>query len=192
MTNRNDQLLPCPFCGQQPKEYDQIGYSSVKCKTCNFSIKVKSMDGPPYAPELWNTRAQLPAGGAVPYTLTEQAPFVIRDAQGRYVAELLAWDAELIGALLAAAPYPVSGEQKPVGEIVIFGSDLKEVSWPGGKMPAPGTKLYAAPPAAQDVSGLCELIDDVCEWFELRGLRDLNIYKALKAAHRAQAQGGSK
>ena len=62
-------------------------------------------------------------------------------------------------AMLAAAPHPVSGEQKPVGEIVIFGSDLKEVSWSRGKMPEPGTKLYAAPPAAQDVSGLEEIID---------------------------------
>lgn len=56
-----EELKPCPFCGGKPKEYDQIGYSSVKCKPCNFSIKVKSMDGPPYAPELWNTRAQLPS-----------------------------------------------------------------------------------------------------------------------------------
>ena len=56
-----EELKPCPFCGTQPTGYDQIGYSSVKCKPCNFSIKVKSVDGPPYAPELWNTRATNPA-----------------------------------------------------------------------------------------------------------------------------------
>lgn len=50
-------LLFCPFCGAAPTEYDQIGYSSVKCHTCKFSIKVKAEDGPPYAPELWNRRS---------------------------------------------------------------------------------------------------------------------------------------
>jgi hypothetical protein len=40
---------------------------------------------------------------------------------------------------------------EPVGEIVLFGGDLKEVSWRKGKMPAPGTKLYAHPPAGVDV-----------------------------------------
>jgi hypothetical protein len=35
---------------------------------------------------------------------------------------------------------------QPVAEIVLFGGDLKEVSWRNGKMPEPGTKLYAAIP----------------------------------------------
>lgn len=52
-----DGLLPCPFCGQPPTEYDQIGYSSVKCHGCKFSIKRKSEDGAPHAPDLWNRRA---------------------------------------------------------------------------------------------------------------------------------------
>lgn len=44
---------------------------------------------------------------------------------------------------------PVSPQGVPAGEIVLFGGDLKEVSWTGGKMPLPGTKLYAgAAPAA--------------------------------------------
>ncbi|WP_233343682.1 hypothetical protein [Burkholderia cepacia] len=32
---------------------------------------------------------------------------------------------------------------EPVGEIVVFGQELKEVSWRAGKMPEFGTKLYA-------------------------------------------------
>jgi hypothetical protein len=40
---------------------------------------------------------------------------------------------------------PASGEA--VGEVILFGgdSDLKEISWAKGKMPAPGTKLYTQP-----------------------------------------------
>jgi hypothetical protein len=38
-----------------------------------------------------------------------------------------------------------------VGKVVLFGEDLKEVSWAGGKMPPPGTKLYAAPQAREAV-----------------------------------------
>lgn len=37
-----------------------------------------------------------------------------------------------------------------VGEVIVFGggnSDMKEVSWRGGRMPPPGTKLYATPAA---------------------------------------------
>lgn len=63
-----DQLKPCPFCGGAPTEYDQIGYSSVKCHPCKFSIKVRSQDGPPYAPELWNRRADAQAGQQEPAT----------------------------------------------------------------------------------------------------------------------------
>ena len=37
-------------------------------------------------------------------------------------------------------------QQEPVAEIVSFGSsDLKEVAWKNGKMPALGSKLYALP-----------------------------------------------
>jgi len=31
----------------------------------------------------------------------------------------------------------------PVGEVVTFGPDLKEVSWAKGKMPPVGTQLFA-------------------------------------------------
>ncbi|QBS70787.1 hypothetical protein [Bordetella bronchiseptica] len=46
-----------------------------------------------------------------------------------------------------AAPQASSVAGEAAGEIVLFGSDLKEVSWRDGKMPPAGTKLYAAPQA---------------------------------------------
>ena len=42
----------------------------------------------------------------------------------------------------------VAGEA--VGKVVLFGDDLKEVSWTAGKMPPPGTALYAAPQASAE------------------------------------------
>lgn len=41
-----------------------------------------------------------------------------------------------------------SQQAEPVGEVVLFGQDLKEVSWRNGRMPEAGTKLYAAPEPA--------------------------------------------
>lgn len=57
----------------------------------------------------------------------------------------LMWAAWQARAAMASAP--VAGEA--VGEIVLFGGELKEVSWRHGKMPPPGTKLYAAPQAIE-------------------------------------------
>jgi HAMP domain-containing protein len=47
----------------------------------------------------------------------------------------------------ALASAPVAGEA--VGRIVLFGGELKEVSWTAGKMPPPGTVLFAAPQASE-------------------------------------------
>lgn len=68
------ELLPCPFCGGEPKEYDQIGYSSVKCDNCKFSIKRKAEDGAPYAVELWNRRAGQAAKSVPEWQPIETAP----------------------------------------------------------------------------------------------------------------------
>ncbi|AZW22502.1 hypothetical protein CS345_14960 [Bordetella bronchiseptica] len=46
-----------------------------------------------------------------------------------------------------AAPQASSVAGEAAGEIVLFGSDLKEVSWRDGKMPPAGTKLCVAPQA---------------------------------------------
>jgi hypothetical protein len=100
---------------------------------------------------------------------------------------------QIVAAMLAAAPHPVSGEQKAaVREL----SDTSRVP-DDYRNQATGyragwndcVRQYSAQPAAQDVSGLCELIDDVCEWFELSGLHDVKEYKLLKEAHNAMAKG---
>ncbi|MBN3848184.1 hypothetical protein G3N58_15285 [Paraburkholderia sp. Ac-20342] len=62
--------------------------------------------------------------------------------------------------------------QEPVGEIVLFGVELKEVSWREGKMPAPGTKLYAAP------------LPRVAETVPLAGEQRSDLEWALKLAER--------
>lgn len=70
-------------------------------------------------------------------------------------------------------------QQEPVAEIVSFGSsDLKEVAWKKGKMPALGSKLYALPgaqPAPKGVDGWKEgvesaarLIDQKAELYAIR------------------------
>lgn len=160
----------------------------------------------------WQARAQLPAGGEVPklnktreqwervdsrFCAENNSPaanmHLIKDAQQ---------DIARLHRALAAAPHPVSGEQKHGS----FDKDLAmhllseahgfaSVSPRGKDNIATVMEMIEridTAPAAQDVAGLCELIDDVREWFELRGLHELNIYKALKEANRAQAQGGSK
>lgn len=99
--------------------------------------------------------------------------------------------------ILATAPHPVSGEQKPDALRKRF-SDIEDEIMAGKHNAASvftamrTAALYIGQPAAQDVAGLVDAIDDACEWFELRGLHELNIYKALKkhcaalAAHCAQ------
>lgn len=49
---------------------------------------------------------------------------------------------DMLGNLKAAQP-----QGAHLGEIVEFGTGLKEVSWRKGKLPALGTKLYAEQPA---------------------------------------------
>lgn len=82
-----NELLPCPFCGLAPTEYDQIGYSSVKCRACKFSIKVKSQDGPPYAPELWNRRAA-PIAHAAGFGDTARLDFML-ESHRKVTVELI-------------------------------------------------------------------------------------------------------
>lgn len=55
---------------------------------------------------------------------------------------------EVADFLLSISAAPVVAQQEaaqPVGEVVLFGADCKEVAWKKGKLPPVGTKLYAAP-----------------------------------------------
>lgn len=71
----------------------------------------------------------------------------------RLIARLMSSDPDFDDCAAAArlirdlASAPVAGEE--VGKVVLFGGELKEVSWRRGKMPPPGTTLFAAPPASE-------------------------------------------
>jgi hypothetical protein len=54
----------------------------------------------------------------------------------------LAWDA---ARAALASPQEQAPGAEPVAEVVLFGGDLKEVSWKKGKLPPVGTKLYTTP-----------------------------------------------
>ena len=65
--------------------------------------------------------------------------------------------AELLSEHTSPQPAPV--QQEPAGEIgkvVMFGGDLKEVSWKNGKMPPVGSVLYTSPPAQRTWVGLTD------------------------------------
>jgi len=47
----------------------------------------------------------------------------------------------------ATRPQSTNEGAEAVGEVVLFGVDLKEIAWPKGKLPPVGTKLYAHPQA---------------------------------------------
>jgi hypothetical protein len=53
----------------------------------------------------------------------------------------------LLGRVQLSQPRKGIADSAWVGEVVIFGRECKEVSWRKGKMPEPGTQLYAAPPS---------------------------------------------
>lgn len=86
----------------------------------------------------------IPAGyQLVPSELTDE--MIVAFAETWYSKRQAYDDPDMQDAyrdMLAAAPQV---DMRPVGEVVLFGGDLKEVSWAGGEMPAPGTKLYRHP-----------------------------------------------
>lgn len=53
-----------------------------------------------------------------------------------------------------AKPEGEAPQAEPVGEVVLFGRECKEISWAKGKLPPVGAKLYTHPPAAT-LSPLC-------------------------------------
>ncbi len=81
-------------------------------------------------------------------------------------AKTLAEDAERITKQARAALAEREAQQEPVGEIgkvVMFGGDLKEVSWKNGKMPPVGSILYTRPQAREPVGRTDQEIVDETE-----------------------------
>lgn len=150
--------------------------------------------------EVWQVRASVqPAGVERPegYVLVPSVADLSMKNAGWQEADRQGVDPESIEmqtiwhAMLAAAPHPVSGEQKPVA--VVDESDdgqwaeiLPDVSV------RVGDKLYAAPPAAQDVAGLAEAVRDYLSAVHEQLPNPLKVTAAMLqmkkalAAHRAQ------
>ena len=218
MTDHN-QLLPCPFCGSNAERFEVPGdmcvlhYVACTNTACNGQNGYSPSAG--YAIERWNTRVQLPAGGAVPdgwKLLPAVATLAMKNA-GWQEADRQGIDPESIemqtiwNVMLSAAPHPVSGEQKPIGKVLSeeemgIGHDRKAgpVLWFG--KPVPGL-IYAAPPAAQDVSGLPDRPTEEMKRAGANAMADAQrdgsssfyayaavCWEAMAEAHRAQAQGG--
>lgn len=168
---------------------------------------------------MWQARAAVqPAGVAVPegWKLVPIDPTVaMRNAHDAAVTVYSATDS-IAGyrAMLAAAPHPVSGEQKAAN--LRFPTMLRKM-WSGGEVQEWIDRqgpLYAYPPVSPDVAGLVEILDSmVCAYrsaiatgydritglggqcdavdYMLAAFPDYAKAKAMVAAHRAQAQGGA-
>ncbi|MCY1523340.1 hypothetical protein D9M68_582350 [compost metagenome] len=97
--------------------------------------------------------------------------------------------AQVVSAFAVLASAPVAGEA--VGKVVLFGGDLKEVSWTAGKMPPPGTTLYGAPQASEAVRDaaaerLHALVHEAISWIETGGGPAVSLCADLRAALSAQ------
>lgn len=58
-----EEIKPCPFCGNQPEKLTGMGEYWIKCPKCNSSCDMKS--SPDECIKAWNTRSQ-PASGLKP------------------------------------------------------------------------------------------------------------------------------
>lgn len=237
----DQELLPCPFCGGHKTEVCHAdGLAWTRCKSCGATgpalSKYSGEEGEPCTD--WNSRASAqPAGVAVPDAAgamvkigaalctvalreIENATDSPRLSRCRLENALAACKDRLGGYAIdlrcAAAPHPVSGEQKAEpaaylcngGTKLMFAADRKEAIWNAGR------PLYLHPPsapAAQDVTGLVGALEyyargdhfiladpdawDTCSgepqnWLHddegTASVEDGSVAKQALAAHRAQ------
>jgi hypothetical protein len=91
-------------------------------------------------------------------TIHDQDDEDVPDRQQANTEFIAAANPEQVLALIAIArraqPEGEAPQAEPVGEVVLFGRECKEISWAKGKLPPVGAKLYTHPPAAT-LSPLC-------------------------------------
>lgn len=89
------ELLPCPCCGGEAREYERFNANRVACKSCGLNLR-QSEQGAGDAGMRWNRRAshgQSPAGATDPqllkfYGVTTDAELIA--AQARHIERLQA------------------------------------------------------------------------------------------------------
>jgi Restriction alleviation protein Lar len=157
MTNPSDktvsELKPCAFCGGTDIfiEPDELGSGGqwvspihVGCTECKAEQYADTEDE---AVAKWNRRAAL-SSQPVPASVREGLAQTVREVLDHCLRQhphVNGTRERLYEAVRALEILSQQAAAEPVAEIVLFGTDLKEVSWRKGKMPPPGTKLYDAP-----------------------------------------------
>ncbi|MGF6504691.1 hypothetical protein [Paraburkholderia sp. 32] len=146
------QPMACPLCGADLSPASNADFHCHPPADCILSgFEVSRTEVPK-----WNRRAVLAAATAS----TREAATVSDEREAswdrqfheaamtyRMATMAHAPDAyEKLLTLARAASTQATAADELVGEVVLFGGDLKAVLWRNGKMPAPGTKLYATPP----------------------------------------------
>lgn len=199
MTKHNDQERALfeawrldKFCG-----------GTERLKKCSNAPDVYYYTAEQEAWKVWEARAQLPTAGGAVSEGWKLVPINPTDEMVKAAIDTPCVDSgsdahdepqdyrNMYSAMLAAAPHPVSGEQKPVlwCDPEALDSDDRWVRASRRQSEVVSVPLYAAPRAAQDVSGLVEAL----EFYESTSKGKYgNVARTALATHRAQVQGGKK